>query len=306
MDSQQQATKKLYAQRDRTVKAMTDDGFFRIAATRITTTARTAQEKHGLSPLAAVLLGRAMAGASLMSIFLESEERIILDFSGNGPAEKVYAESLQLGEVRGYVQNPHCVLDFAQPSTSLGSGLGIGLVRVSRILYSQYEPVTGIVELQKGDISTDLAYYLTQSEQIPTALLLDVSINAEGMIEQAGGLMVQAMPGAPEHRLLTMHEGLKNIENLSAMLSSGYSPAEMLNIVSERPLTETADTPVDFFCRCSLDRFKSALATLGTDEVRAMQEENQRELVCRYCNNHYNLADADFDEILSRLQAKNN
>jgi molecular chaperone Hsp33 len=288
------------------VRALTDDGFFRIAATRMTTTVRTAQEKHHLSPLAAVLLGRAMAGASLMSIFLESEERIILDFSGNGPAEKVYAESLQLGEVRGYVQNPQCVLDFTQPDISLGDGLGVGLMRVSRVLYSQYEPITGIVELQKGDISTDLAYYLTQSEQIPTALLLDVSINAEGMVEQAGGLMVQAMPGAPEHRVLTMHESLKNIENLSAMLSSGYTPSEMLDIISERPLTETDNTPVDFFCRCSLERFKTTLTTLGSTEIREMQEQNQRELVCRYCNNHYNLTDGDFEDILERLQANNN
>ncbi|MCS6807909.1 MAG: Hsp33 family molecular chaperone HslO [Bacteroidota bacterium] len=298
--------KKLYTQRDRVVKAMTADGFFRLAAVRNTKTARSAQERHYLSPLAAVLLGRAMAGASLLASFLKNEERIILDFNGNGPAQRVYAESLQLGEVRGYVQNPQCVLDFSQGKTMLGDGLGIGLLRVVRILYNQYEPITGIVELFAGDISTDLAYYLTQSEQIPTAVMLDVSINPEGNVEQSGGLIVQAMPGASEQSVRAMYEGLKQLNHLTDLLASGYSPQEILKIVAAAELVETADTPIDFFCRCSLERFKAALITLGMKEVKAMRDNNQRELVCRYCNTRYHLSDADFEDILGSLQAKNN
>jgi len=305
-NSSPQDIKKLYTQRDRVVKAMTADGFFRLAAVRNSKTALSAQERHNLSPLASVLLGRAMASASLLAAFLKSEERIILDFSGNGPAERVYAESLNVGEVRGYVQNPECVLDFSQGKASLGSGLGIGLLRVARILYNQFEPVTGVVELFSGDISTDVAYYLTQSEQIPSAVMLDVSINKEGKVEQSGGLMVQAMPGAPESRIQAMYEGLKKIDHLTEMLASGYSPQEMLKIIADAELIETDDTPIDFFCRCSLDRFKSALATLGMNEVKEMREQNHRELVCRYCNTHYNLSDADFDDIIGGLQAKNN
>ena len=305
-NSSPEAIKKLYIQRDRAVKAMTEDGFFRLAAVRNSTMALSAQERHNLSPLAAVLLGRAMAGASLLSSFLQSEERIILDFSGNGPAGKVFAESLHVGEVRGYVQNPECVLDFSTPNPSLGSGLGVGLLRVSRILYNQFEPITGVVELFSGDISTDLAYYLTQSEQIPTAVMLDVSIDKEGKVAQSGGLIVQAMPGVPESLIQDMYGNLKKIASLSDMLATGYSPQEMLNIVSDTALIETADTPIDFFCRCSLDRFKSALSTLGMDEVKEMQSQDQRELVCRYCNSHYHLSDSDFEDILSSLQAKNN
>jgi len=305
-NSSPQAIKKLYTQRDRVVRAMTEDGFFRLAAVRNSKATLSAQERHGLSPLASVLLGRAMSGASLLAAFLKSEERIILDFSGNGPAGKVFAESLHIGEVRGYVQNPECVLDFSDSTASLGSGLGIGLLRVSRVLYNQYEPVVGVVELFSGDISTDLAYYLTQSEQIPTAVMLDVSINKEGQVEQSGGLMVQAMPGAPESLIQTMYGNLKKIENLSDMLATGYSPQEILKIISDTELIEMSDTPIDFFCRCSLDRFKSALTTLGAEEIKEMQAQNQRELVCRYCNSHYNLSDDDFNDIINGLQAKNN
>jgi molecular chaperone Hsp33 len=304
--SSNQATKKLYTQRDRVVKVITEDGFFRLAAVRNTKCAQTAQEKHNLSPLAAVLLGRAMAGASLLSSFLKNEERVMLDFSGNGPAGKVFAEALEVGEVRGYVQNPQCVLDFAAPNVKLSDGLGIGLLRVSKILYNQFEPMVGVVELHASDITTDLAYYLTQSEQIPTAVLLDVSIDAEGKVEQSGGLMVQAMPGASDSAITEMHESLVKVQHLTEMLGGGYTPQEMLKIVSTQALKEIDDTAVDFFCRCSIDRFKAALPALGAEEIKEMQEQEQRELVCRYCNKHYYLSDQDFADILGVLQAKNN
>lgn len=303
---QNQSTKKLFTQRDRVVKAITEDGLFRLAAVRNTKCAQTAQEKHKLSPLAAVLLGRAMAGASLLSSFLKNEERVNLDFSGNGPAGKVFAEALELGEVRGYVQNPQCVLDFAAPNVKLTDGLGIGLLRVQKILYNHYEPVTGVVELHASDITTDIAYYLTQSEQIPTAVLLDVSIDSEGKVEQSGGLMVQAMPGASDTAIEEMHKSIVKVQHLTEMLSSGYTPQEMLKIVSTQSLKEIADTPVDFFCRCSIDRFKAALSALGEEQVLDMQASEQRELVCRYCNKHYYLSDTDFSEILNGLQAKHN
>jgi molecular chaperone Hsp33 len=298
--------KKLYTQRDRVVKAMTKDGFFRLAAVRNSKAALSAQERHNLSPLAAVLLGRALSAASLLSAFLKNEERVSLDFSGNGPAGKVFAEALNLGEVRGYVANPSCAIDFSNPDPSLGNGLGIGLLQVSKILYNHYEPVTGVVELLKGDISADVAYYLTQSEQIPTAIVLDVSVNAEGKVEHSGGLMVQAMPGAPESVIREMAGSVKSLNHLVEMIASGYAPQEILTIVANAPLVETADTPIDFFCRCSLDRFKSTLSTLGIDEIQAMRAENQRELVCRYCNTRYELSDADFDDIINGLHAKNN
>lgn len=303
---QNHAVKKLYTQRDRVVKAISDDGFFRLAAVRNTKCAQTAQEKHNLSPLAAVLLGRALSSATLLSSFLKQEERVILDFAGNGPVGKVFAEAMELGEVRGYVQNPDCVLDFAAPNMKLSDGLGIGLLKVTKILYDSYEPVLGVVELHSSDITTDVAYYLTQSEQIPSAVLLEVSINAEGKVEQSGGLMVQAMPGASDAAIAQMHESLLKVQHLTEMLGAGYSPQEMLNIVSTQQLKEIADTPVDFFCRCSIDRFKSALTALGAEQVEDMRSSDQRELVCRYCNKHYYLSDQDFTDILGVLHAKNN
>ncbi len=298
--------RKVYAQRDRVVRAIAKNGRFRFAAIRNTKTVQTAQNNHALSPLTAVLLGRAMTSASLLAAFLKSEERVIVELMGNGPVGKVFAESLQLGEVRGYVTNPATMLDFSNPNTMLSDALGVGMMRVSRILYGNYEPVIGLVELIEGDVSTDLAYYLMQSEQIPSAVLLDVSIDENGIVQQSGGLLIQAMPGANEQQIRSVYDSLQDLGNLPELFENGYTPQEIMQMITVEPLDQMDDTPVDFFCRCSLDRFKSTLATLGIDEIRSMKEAEQRELVCHYCNKHYHLSDLDFDDLLIGLQAKTN
>jgi molecular chaperone Hsp33 len=300
------AAKRAYLERDRVVKAITADGRFRLAAIKNTKTVQTAQQNHQLSYLATLLLGRAMSAASLLSSFLNSEERVILEFMGKGPAERVYAESLELGEVRGFVGNPQCTLDFSIPTVKLSDALGAGMMRVSRILYGNYEPVVGMVELSAGDISTDLAYYLHQSEQIPSAVMLDVQFDDDGGVLQSGGLLVQALPGAREDAIEEMVNNLRNLERLPELYSDKFSPEEVLQMLVQQELTELTNTRVDFFCRCSLDRFKASLATLGAQEIRSMKAENQRELVCHYCGTRYHLSDADFDELITGLQAKEN
>jgi molecular chaperone Hsp33 len=234
------------------------------------------------------------------------EERIILQAEGNGLIKKMYAESNAVGEVRGFVQNPQATLNFSDGNSSLSDGLGLGLLQVSRVLYNRNEPVTGVVELIKSDISTDLAYYLTQSEQIPSAVLLDVSVDENGLVEESGGLLVQAMPGASVEEIQSIQDSIRSLKSLTALFKSGYSPDEVIKIVLGDTPEELKSTPVDFFCRCSMKRFKQQLITLPKEEIEGMQAEGQNELVCQYCNEKYLLSDDDFREILAEKMAASN
>jgi molecular chaperone Hsp33 len=294
--------------RDRVVRAMTADGFFRVAAIKNSTAVRTAQEHHNLSPLNAVLLGRLMSAASLMSSFLQGEERVILEINGAGPLRHLYAEALQVGEVRGYSANPGFMPDVegADAHFQLSDALGIGLLKVTRIVYNQYEPTTGVVELYKGDISTDIAYYLHLSEQIPSAVVLDVVFDDEGNIKNSGGIIAQAMPGAPLSAIQEMHDSLAKLTKISEMIDDGYTPEEMLKIAVPFELIETEKTAVDFFCRCSMDKFKTSLKNLGADEIRSMQADGHNELVCKYCGTTYRLTPDDFRQMLTELSAQHN
>lgn len=301
-----QELKKMYRTRDVVMRGYSEDGHFRVAIAQSSKLALEAQTRHEVSPEGGVLLARALTAAVLMSSFLKGEERVLVEAQGAGPIKRIYAEAAQVGEVRGYVEEPKASIDFSAPGASLSDLLGIGVLKVTRILYQHYEPTVGIVELAKGDISTDLAYYLSQSEQIPSAVRLDVGVDSEGRIESCAGIIVQAMPGAPQKEIQSVHEALTSMEAPNKLVAMGYMPVDIAKMVLPFPMKEIETTPVDFFCRCSIDRFKDSLVSLGEAEIADMQAMKQNELVCRYCNEHYFLGESDFEELLKRVRSKKN
>jgi molecular chaperone Hsp33 len=292
--------RKQWEQRDRVTRAITKNGMFRAAVVQNSTSARTAQERHELEPIHALILGRALAGSALMASFLQGEERVVVTAEGDGLIKFVYAEALQVGEVRGYVRaNP-------SPADNRRSALGEGLLKVQRVLYGKREPATGIVELRRGDITSDLGYYLTQSEQIPSAFVLDVSFRDDDSINQSVGLLIQALPGARPEDIFRIYDTLDYLERLTEFADKGYSPEDILNQVLPGTIDIISTSPVDFFCRCSLERFKNVLLTLGIDELNAMHEGGHNELVCQYCNEHYYLSNDDFSELREQVLARRN
>jgi molecular chaperone Hsp33 len=287
--------KKSYQQRDRVVRAMSGNGMFRVAVAKTTNTTETARVKHDLDPLLTYLLGKTLTSSVLLSSFLKGEERVIVQAEGTGRVKLIFAEAMQVGEVRGFV-----VIDESKsmPET-LSDALNKGFLKVSKILYEKQEPVTGIVELVHGDIASDLSYYFEQSEQIMTAVNLGVTINDSGEIEHAGGIIVQALPGADLASIVEVQRSLEEMPPIEELLDSGYSPEEILRQAMPFEIDIVNNTPVDFYCRCSLERFMSKLLTLGKQEIMSMQEEGQRELVCQYCSSIYHLTDENFLQLIA-------
>ncbi|GAB1369970.1 Hsp33 family molecular chaperone HslO [Candidatus Kapaibacterium sp.] len=294
--------KKSIQLRDRCVRVLSKNGHFRVSCVKNTKTAQTAQLNHSLDDVSAVILAKSLSGASLAASFLKGEERVVLDFDGTGPIKKVYAEALQIGEVRGFVD----FKDSTSEITDFNTPLGEGVLRVSRILYNRAEPITGIVELHKGDIATDLAFYYNQSEQVPTAVILDSIVDDNGLILESGGLILQALPGHKDIEILEIFSVLSNLPRLTELLSDGLNPQKILKKILPFEFDLINSTQVDFFCRCSKDSFTSRILTLGLNNIIEMQNANQNELVCHYCNKHYYFDDNDFASIKEQLIAKNN
>jgi len=295
---------KKFKHRDRVIKVLSKDGKFRVTAIKNSNTALTAQKRHNLPYPAAFLLARALSAASMMASFLKGEERVTIEIEGKGLVNYIYAEALQVGEVRGFTEfskelSTKTISDFSEL-------LSIGLLRVVRILYNEKEPITSVIPLQKGDIQTDLAYYYSQSEQIPTAIILDADFDDNGLIKQSGGIFLQAMPGTSEKEIKDIYKLLKNIPPLTEYLDKESTPNHILKDILPFDYDLIASTPVDFYCRCSKDSFMSKLVTLKTSEIEQMQKEGNNELVCRYCNAKYYLNDNDFKKLIEETKARRN
>ena len=147
---------------------------------------------------------------------------------------------------------------------------------------------------------------MIQSEQVPSAVLLDVGIDDEGNITQAGGLLVQRLPDAPEGKIDQLQEKLTSFPSLDTMLAEGdYIDDIMKKAMDPIPVKELDRQPVDFFCRCSRKRFVSALSMLGYEDLKEISDEGQ-ELVCHFCNEHYQVTKDEIEDLLQATKAKMN
>lgn len=297
--------KKNIKLRDRVVKAISKDGFFRIVAIKNTQAALDAQTKHNLEYMPAFFLARALATASMYAAFMKGEERVGIELFGDGEISRVYAEAIHVGEVRGYVTfNPEAPL---RQINKISDVLGEGTLNVTRILEHQSEPISSVIPLHTGDVAGDMASYFLQSEQIPTAVLLDVEFDdATGLIKQSGGLFLQAMPGYSKEDLFKNYIMLNNLKPLTKYFDDELTPKDLLAEILPFEFECIGSTIVDFFCRCSKNKFMDKLMTLGINELKEMQEDGNRELVCQSCNKKYLLEDEDFNTMYSIISAKSN
>lgn len=299
-------SKEDFIQKDRLIKGISEDEHLKVSVVKTTDVVKSAREKHNLSMLNTVLLGRALTGTMLMASELKGEERIKMRIEGKGPVGLLVTEANRVGEVRGYVQNPQVELDYSSPKVSLEDGLGVGVMTLSKTLYNEAEPRHSSIELIKGNITDDIAYYMVQSEQVPSAVLLDVGIDNEGNVKEAGGLLIQRMPDAPEGTIEKLQEKLLDFESISSLLSNDQYIDDIMEMAMAPVNVKELDRqPVDFFCRCTRKRFIGALAMLSYEDLKEISDEGQ-ELVCHFCNEHYNVTQDEIEDLLMQTKAKMN
>ncbi|MBP3191709.1 Hsp33 family molecular chaperone HslO [Natronogracilivirga saccharolytica] len=296
--------KEEFKHRDRLLKAISENGHYRIIVVKTTEIVRTARNNHNLSLLPTVLLGRTLTAALLLASNLKGEERIQIKLQGNGPVGSVTAEATSHGEVRGYVASPDAALDLAN-NEKLGDGIGIGLMTVSKVLYNKARPVTGTVDLVRGNVNEDLAHYLLQSEQVPSAVSLDVALDEHGDVAHAGGVLVQAMPGAEQEETERIENNIRHMPQIGEQLQSTYLDGILATVSEGMPVRELDRYPVDFFCRCSRERFQKSLALVNPDDLLKMNAETE-ELVCHYCGERYEFSGEEIEAIAHKAKLRQN
>jgi len=158
------------------------------------------------------------------------------------------------------------------------------------------------VPIVSGEIAEDFAYYLAKSEQIPAAVLLGVLLqNSEPYVTAAGGVMVQMLPGANDHLVTMIEDTIAQAPHVTDLIKEGAAPADLAKMaLGDLPFEVLEETAVSFKCTCSLERARTMIAALGADEVRSMlAEEKGAVMTCGFCNEIYQLDEADLEAMLA-------
>jgi molecular chaperone Hsp33 len=266
-----------------------------------TATVERARVIHDTYPTASAALGRTISGALLMASMLKEGQKISLQVVGEGPLKEVFAEADWLCRVRGYVRKPHVHMGLLGESLDVGRAIGQGFLHVTKDLGIR-EPYHGSIPLQTGEIASDLAYYLTTSEQIPAAVSVGVFVDTDNSVRASGGFMVHALPAASDEIIGYLENRIGNMRSVSSMVMDGMEPREIIGEILGMPYDILDRKEVVYFCPCSKDRVMAALVTLGEKDIQAMAEKGEAlDVQCHFCRTDYAVSKEELFSLLREM-----
>ena len=271
-------------------------------------TARKITGLHETSPNATVALGRTITAAALLSATLkpDSDQSLLLKIEGTGPIREIHAQADARGNIRGYVANPQPDLTDSIDSLSFSKTIGAGFLTVRKDI-GMKEPYTSVIPLQTGELAADVAYYLTVSEQIPSAVIIALTLDREGSITSSGGILIQTFPGTQADVIGRVEENISSMkQSLGDSLMEGTDIQNVLGeLFNNEVITVLDSRPVRASCRCDRTMIRRMLTSLHREDIQDMiDKDGGAEITCTFCNKKYYFNGEELAAILRSKESR--
>ena len=286
---------------DYIIRATAAEGQLRGFAATTRELVEYAKNAHSTSPVATAALGRMLTAGAMMGVMMKGDQDLLtIKAEGDGPIGGVTVTADSHGRVKGYAYHPEVMLPpNALGKLDVGGAMGKGKLSVIRDI-GMKDPYVGQTELVTGEIAEDLTYYFAISEQTPSSVGLGVLMNKDNTVRQAGGFILQVMPGASEEVISGLEQKLAQITSVTALLENGETPEMILEQLLGGFGLEILDRiPTAFVCGCSRERIEKALISVGKKELEAMIGDGETiEVACHFCNKKYPVTVEELKELL--------
>lgn len=274
-------------------KVLIDDNKVQVVAIDATDLVHQTMIQSEAWPPATIHLGQGLLAAlSLLSVLTkDTEGKLSLQWSSNGPFGDLYVEANPSGNVRGTILKPQAAVQ------NLHASMGPGSLMVRKTFTNSSN---GVVSSQ-GDVCQDVLNYLDQSEQRRCAMNLwvDLSWNddtpeAPVSVNAAYGYLLECLPDPDPRRgtLMTQmwEDRLKEMGTLSKWNIDRSRPLDSIfeNISGGSHANEIMTQNIRFHCNCSEERAERALA-LAVRESGEPQVEAEI-IRCDFCGKNYKIS----------------
>lgn len=269
------------------------------------------------------LLGEMTAAAVLMQSSIKFHGALVLQIFGDGPVKVAVAEVQHDFSLRSTAKVVGPVPEGARLSDMVNEHnqgrCAITLDPKSR--FPGQQPYQGVVPLfddnrQKVEkLSEVLGYYMLQSEQLDTTLVLAAND------EVAAGLLIQRLPIAGEGNLAGSlvskanedEIGLNEHYNRIALLAGSLQRDELLTLDVDTILHRLfwqeqvlrleplqGESAPRFACTCSRERVRNMIRSLGVEEAESIiAERGDIEVGCDFCGAQYRFDAVDAAQIFT-------
>lgn len=249
--------------RDHVISAFTPS--LRISMIQATNTVEQGRSKFKVTnPHAARHYGMCLTSSALMASMLRGEERLIVQYAGadSDPISRIYAESIHVGEVKGFIGGTKVQEEFVQDGIvfetpeSKWDGLlrtdGQAVLSVSKILYGHAKPFQSILNVKHGELESEIQEYYKQSDQVDTIFRVETDVDAlTGNVVYSGGIIVQRIAAAGGNKLVddeeentefTTFESLREILKRNEPLAESFLAGSHYRLTGDSELFSLART----------------------------------------------------------------
>lgn len=252
---------------------------------------------HKLSPLAAAALGRTMTACTFMASNLKNnDDRLYVVVAGDGVGGKITVCGNKDLYMRAVIDNPQADLPLNDKGKlDVGGCVGKnGRISVVKSMGLK-DPYSGTSALISGEIAEDFAAYYAYSEQQPTAMALGVRIGKDLTCVGAGGVIVQALPGASEENIVEAEKIVNSLGNISALIEEIGAEGVINRYFGEG---EYEKYYPEYKCLCNRENIERIIVSLGKDEAfDIIEKEGSIKVGCQFCNKEYVFTKEDAEKL---------
>ena len=268
---------------DHVLRALTNDGSFRVITARTTQTVQAAIRAQDVSGPSAEHFANLLTGAVIIRETMAPNMRVQVALRGAEQRGSLLADAHPGGLTRGLVNLG------AEAAHEVQAGPD-AMIQVSRTFPSGALH-QGVVRIPRdGGLSAGFMSYMASSEQVVSMIAVGCKMKATGEVEAAGGYIVQLLPEVGEEPLRNMIPRLEKFKDIANLLSEiDAAPDKLLEeLLHGSEYTKLDNTPVFFGCLCSPVRVVMSLATLGRDDIDELVKNRRSvDVTCDYCGTEY-------------------
>lgn len=266
------------------LRALAGGDTVRLLVVDVPAVAERTRVAHDLGRDAARLAAEGVVATALLAAHIKGEERLMLQMQGTRPRVAFLGEIDADGGLRARLTPA----DLRLPADERLDGLLLA-VRSD----ATHEIYRGQTEVAHERLEEALSKHLGASEQVDAILRIQAGVSRDGSVRTAGGLLLERLPEDPELPWLEPEEfearfGILReapLDQVLAEIAGGGLLGTHLRLLERRPIV--------WRCRCSQEKVEATLASLETDELRAMADEDHgAEVTCHFCAATYRVSEA--------------
>ena len=291
---------------DYIINATNDNKEVSLYVAKTTDMVETMRKYHNPTPVVSAAIGRSMTATSILGLSLKGEKnKITTIIKGTGDIGNITCVSDSTGNVKACATNYYVDIPLRESDGKLDVSTAVGKDGILTVIkdLGLKEPYVGHNKLFNGEIAQDYNAYLLESEQLASSVGLGVLVGEDYTINHAGGFIVSLMPFTSEETIAILEDNIKNIKSVTSMMSEGKTPEDIASIILKGLGCNILSTKeVKYNCDCSRQRMKTALETIGKDElIDIIQKDHRLEICCHFCDKKYLFDETQIDEILQNI-----